>query len=154
MTLCTDCYIQQNGKTLMLYRNKKKNDINKGKWIGLGGKFEHGESPEQCLVREVREEAGVTLTDYRLRGIVTFTVTDDISEPLYLFIYTASKYIGEIRECDEGSLQWIDDDKIIDLDLWEGDKLFWDWILNTDKFFSASFIYSGTGLIKHQVALY
>ena len=154
MTLCTECYIQQNGKTLMLYRNKKGNDINKNKWIGLGGKFEYGESPEDCLIREVREEAGVTLTEYRMRGVVTFVMADNTSEPLYLFIYTASKYSGEIGDCDEGSLQWIDNDKILDLELWDGDKLFWEWMLKGDKFFSASFTYNGNSLIKHQVAFY
>jgi len=154
MILCTECYIQQEGKTLMLYRNKIKNDISQGKWIGVGGKFENGESPEQCLIREVKEEAGVTLTEFKLRGIVTFVMLDGTSEPMYLFIYTASKFTGEIGECDEGTLKWIDTSKILDLKLWDGDRFLWDWILNNDKFFSACFKYNGNDLIEHQVAFY
>jgi 8-oxo-dGTP diphosphatase len=138
----------------MLYRNKKKDDINQGKWIGLGGKFEVGESPEECLVREVREEAGVTVTDYSLRGILTFQLTDKPTEPLYIFIYTVSDYEGEIGECDEGTLEWIDNDKILDLDLWEGDRLFWGWLLEDKGLFSANFKYYKDKLIDHKVVFY
>ena len=154
MILCTDCYIQRDNKTLMLYRNKKKNDINQGKWIGVGGKFEPGESPEECLIREVKEEAGVTLTEFKLRGILTFQIMDEGSEPLYIFIYTASDFIGEIGECDEGTLEWVDTNKILELELWEGDRLFWDWILHDERMFSANFKYREDKLIEHQVTFY
>jgi len=139
----------------MLHRNKKENDINKNKWIGLGGKFEPGESPEQCLVREVKEEAGVILSEFKLRGIVTFNnIIGDPKHLYYIFIYTASDYIGEIGACDEGELRWIDNDKILDLELWEGDRLFWNWLLNDDRFFSANFVYDGDKLVENEVAFY
>ena len=155
MVLCSDCYIQKDGKTLMLLRNKKKNDINENKWIGLGGKFEQGESPEECLVREVKEESGVTLTEFKLRGIVTFSTLDgDPNNLFYIFIYTASDYIGEIGACDEGELHWIDNDKILDLNLWSGDRLFWSWILEDRPFFSAKFVYDGDELVRDDVVFY
>jgi len=138
----------------MLYRNKKEHDINKGKYIGLGGKFEPGESPEQCLLREIKEEAGVTLCGYRLRGIVTFVMLDGASEPIYMFVYTASSFTGEITPCDEGELHWVDTDKIFTLDLWEGDKIFWHWLLEDDRFFSAKFVYNGDNLFEHEETFY
>jgi len=138
----------------MLYRNKKKNDINQGKWIGLGGKFESGESPEECLVREVKEEAGVLITEFQLKGILTFQVIDDASMPMYIFVYTASAYEGEVAECDEGTLAWINTDKILELDLWEGDRLFWGWMLEEKGFFSANFKYKQDRLIDYQVSFY
>ena len=154
MILCTECYIQKDNKTLMLYRNKKKNDINQGKWIGLGGKFEFGESPEECLVREVKEEAGVLITEFTLKGILTFQVIDDQTEPMYIFVYTALAYEGDIVECDEGTLEWIDTEKILELDLWEGDRLFWGWMLEGKRFFSANFKYKQDRLIDYQVSFY
>ena len=154
MILATECYIQRENQILMLYRNKKKNDINKGKYIGLGGKFEYGESPEQCLIREIKEEVGVILTNYRLRGIVTFVMLDGASEPIYMFVYTAYGFTGEISACDEGELHWIDKDKILTLDLWEGDRLFWRWLLEDERFFSAKFVYNGNILVEHQEEFY
>ena len=155
MTLCTECYIQKDGKTLMLHRTKKKNDINEGKWIGLGGKFEPFESPEECLLREVYEEAGVTLTEFKLRGVVTFsTVEKDPTNSFCIFIFTASNYTGEIGECNEGELSWIDNDKILDLNLWEGDRLFWSWLLEDKPFFSANFVYDKDKLVKNDVIFY
>jgi len=158
MTLCTECYIQKDGQTLMLHRNKKNNDINQGKWIGLGGKFRGGESPEQCLLREVQEEAGVRLTDFVLRGMVTFLIEDKPDETLLIFVYTASDYEGDIDydDCDEGTLQWVDTDAVTDLDLWDGDRLFWEWMTSKDghRFFSARFVYSGEALVKHEVSFY
>ena len=154
MILCTECYIQKDNKTLMLYRNKKKNDINQGKWIGLGGKFDAGESPEECLVREVKEEAGVLITEYHLKGILTFQVLDNPSEPMYIFVYTASAYEGEVGDCDEGTLAWIDTDKILELELWEGDRLFWGWMLEEKGFFSANFKYEQDKLVDYQVRFY
>ncbi len=152
--LCTECYIQKDGKTLMLYRNKKEKDINKNKWIGLGGKFEAGESPEECLVREIKEEAGVMLTNYCFRGTVTFVMEDGEDEPIYMFIYTADSYEGTIGVCDEGELRWIDTDKIEELELWEGDRLFWPWLKSEKGFFSAKFVYQGDKLIEHQEKFY
>jgi len=154
MILTTECYIQKDGQTLMLYRNKKEHDINKGKYIGVGGKFEPGESPEECLLREVKEEAGVTLTDFRLRGLVTFVMLDGSSEPIYMFVFTANGFTGEITECDEGELRWVDTDKLFTLGLWEGDKLFWRWLLEDERFFSAKFVYNGDVLVEHEEVFY
>jgi len=154
MILCTECYIQKDNKTLMLYRNKKKDDINQGKWIGLGGKFDAGESPEECLMREVKEETGVLITEYQLRGILTFQVIDTLSEPMYIFVYTASAYEGEVGECDEGTLEWIDTEKILELELWEGDRLFWGWMSEEKGFFSANFKYMQDKLVDYQVSFY
>ena len=106
----------------MLHRVKKEKDINKDKWIGIGGHFEGTESPEECLLREVREETGLTLTDYRYRGIVTFVSGDSCLE--YMSLYTATGYKGELKECDEGTLEWIPKESVYDLNLWAGDKLF------------------------------
>ncbi|MCL2865014.1 MAG: 8-oxo-dGTP diphosphatase [Lachnospiraceae bacterium] len=153
MILSTTCYIQKDGKTLMLYRNKKKNDINKNKWIGLGGKFETGESPEQCLVREIKEEVGVTLTEFKLRGVLTFLTTEILDNPYYVFVYTATEFIGEIGVCDEGTLEWVDTDKIVDLELWEGDRLFWKWV-KEEQFFSAYFKYEADVLVEQAVTFY
>ncbi|MCL2655794.1 MAG: 8-oxo-dGTP diphosphatase, partial [Coriobacteriia bacterium] len=135
-------------------RNKKEHDINEGKWLGVGGKFEPGETPEQCLLREVTEETGVTLTAFELRGIMTFVALDGSSEPLYIFIFTASAYTGEVGECDEGTLAWIDTDKVCELERWEGDRLFWEWIVSGAPFFSAYFEYDGDRLVKHAVTFY
>ncbi len=118
----TLCYVEQDGRYLMLHRVKKQNDLNEGKWIGVGGKFEEGESPDDCLLREVQEETGLTLTQYRLRGIVTFLSQKWESE--YMFLYTATGFTGELTPCDEGNLEWVEIDKIESLPLWEGDKIF------------------------------
>ncbi|MCL2719388.1 MAG: 8-oxo-dGTP diphosphatase [Lachnospiraceae bacterium] len=153
MILCTECYIQKNGKTLMLYRNKKKNDINKNKYIGLGGRFEMGESPEECLVREVKEEAGVTLTNYRFRGTITF-LSNKISEPIYIFFFTADEYEGEIKDCDEGELHWVETGQIEGLNLWEGDYLIWKWLKADKGIFNGKLVYDGDKLMEHQVKIY
>ena len=119
----TLCYIEKDGKYLMLLRNKKENDLNEGKWIGIGGKFEKDETPDECLLREVKEETGLTLTDYKLRGVIGFISDKWDDENMYL--YTASEYTGELAaECDEGELRWIDKNEIMNLNLWEGDKVF------------------------------
>ena len=120
--LSTLCYIEQDGKYLMLHRTVKKNDVNKDKWIGVGGHFEHGESPEECLLREVKEETGYTLTSWKYRGIVTFVYGEDTVE--YMSLYTADGFTGEPIECDEGELEWVDKKDIPALELWEGDKIF------------------------------
>ena len=120
--LSTLCYIERDGQYLMLHRTVKENDVNRDKWIGVGGHFEHGESPEECLLREVREETGYTLTSWKYRGIVTFVYGEDVVE--YMSLYTADGFTGNPIACDEGELEWVDKDRIFSLELWEGDKIF------------------------------
>ena len=127
--LTTLCYLEHEGKYLMLHRVKKKEDVNKGKWIGVGGKFEPGESPEECLIREVREETGFELTGFRYRGLISFIYAD--KEPEYIFTYTSSEFdILSVPECDEGVFAWVDKDRILtDLELWEGDRYMFNYLL-------------------------
>lgn len=146
MELTTLCYIEQDNKYLMLYRNKKENDINKGKWIGVGGHFENGESPDDCLLREVREETGLTLKDYRLRGIITFIFNENEAE--YMFLYTAHKFDGILRECNEGILKWIDKSEIKNLNLWTGDMIFLDLLDKDIPVFSLKLEYNNDELIN------
>lgn len=144
---CTLCYIENDrGEYLMLHRVKKKNDVNHDKWIGVGGKFEDGESPEECLLREVREETGLTLTDYRFRGIVTFVSQGWETE--YMHLYTAGGYTGTLLECSEGNLEWVPREKVQDLPIWEGDKLFFRLMEDPDSpFFSLKLSYQGDRLV-------
>ena len=117
---CTLCYLEsEKGEYLMLHRVKKKNDVNHDKWIGVGGKFEEDESPEECLLREVREETGLTLTRWCFRGIVTFVAEGHETE--YIYLYTADQWTGEMIECNEGDLEWIPKGKVCDLPIWEGE---------------------------------
>lgn len=139
MGLTTLCYIEKNNQYLMLHRVVKKNDINKDKWVGIGGHFEKDESPEECLLREAKEETGLTLTSYRFRGLVTFL--SDKWDTEYMCLYTADAYEGELRECDEGTLEWIDKDKIGELKLWEGDKIFFRLLQEEAPFFSLKLRY-------------
>ena len=135
----TLCYIERQGQYLMLHRVKKENDINKDKWIGIGGKFEDKESPEECLVREVREETGLTLTDYTYRGLVTFVSDRWVTE--YMHLFTARTDQAEFIDCDEGDLEWVEKDKVKDLPIWTGDKIFLD-LLNQDvPFFSLKLLF-------------
>ena len=126
MGMTTLCYIEKDNKYLMLHRIKKEHDINKDKWIGVGGHFEHGESPEDCMFREVMEETGLTPLSYRFCGIVTFLSDMGTEKEAweYMCLYHIEEFKGEIKECDEGVLEWVDKEKILDLDLWEGDRLF------------------------------
>ena len=141
----TLCYIERNGQYLMLHRVKKKNDINHDKWIGIGGKFEAQESPEDCLLREAYEETGLTLTDYRYRGLVTFVSDEYPTE--YMHLFTASGWKGEAHPCDEGELAWIRKEKLLSLPLWEGDKISLR-LLDTDHpFFSLKLQYAGERLV-------
>ena len=128
------------GEYLMLHRVKKKNDINHDKWIGVGGGFEHGESPEECALRETREETGLTLTDCRFRGIVTFDCEGQ--ETLYMHLFTASGWTGELTDCDEGELEWVPKEKVYDLPIWEGDKIFFRLLEEGRPFFSLKLSYS------------
>ncbi|WP_026508268.1 NUDIX hydrolase [Butyrivibrio sp. MC2013] len=131
-SLTTLCYIDDGKRFLMMNRNKKKRDVNSGKWIGVGGHFEDGEDPVDCLLREVHEETGLKLLGYNFRGIVTFVYDDNIPE--YMHLFTADSYEGEIGSCDEGDLEWIDKNDIFDLELWEGDKIFLKRLVDdTDK---------------------
>lgn len=142
----TLCYIEKDDKYLMLYRNKKKNDINEGKWIGIGGKFEKDESADECLLREVKEETGLVLKDYQFRGVVYFRTDEGYSEDMYL--YTSDSYTGELQECTEGELHWIDKDKILDLNLWEGDKYFIEKILNNESNIEMTMRYANDELVS------
>ena len=144
---CTLCYLENDrGEYLMLHRVKKKNDVNKDKWIGVGGKFEADESPDECLLRGVREETGLTLTDYRLRGIVTFVSQGWETE--YMFLYTAAGWTGKLTDCDEGTLEWVDKRKVGDLPIWKGDELFFRLIEDpASPFFSLKLSYQGDELV-------
>ena len=143
----TLCYIENDGKYLMLHRIKKQNDLNQDKWIGIGGKFEDRESPEQCVRREVLEETGLTLNACNYRGIITFVSDKWPTE--YMHLFTSSDFIGEIKECDEGVLEWVDKQKIYSLPLWQGDKIFLKLIENPDTlFFSLRLEYKGDTLIS------
>lgn len=145
--LTTLCYIENNGKYLMMHRVKKENDINKDKWIGVGGHFEADESPEECLLREVKEETGLTLTSWNLRGIITFICDRHPTE--YMFLYTADAYSGELTECSEGNLEWIDKAKVCELPIWEGDRIFFRLIIEGDRpFFSLKLKYEGDTLME------
>lgn len=149
MELTTLCYIEKDESYLMLHRVSKKHDVNKDKWIGVGGHFEQGESPEDCLLREVKEETGLTLKSYRFRGILTFNFNDNESE--YICLYTADKFEGELRDCDEGTLEWVPKREIHNLNLWEGDMIFFD-LLNQDvPFFSLKLQYQGDILIGYEL---
>ena len=152
MKLSTICYIEKEDKTLLLHRTKKKNDVHKDRWIGLGGKIEGGETPEECIIREVKEESGLTIKSPQLRGIMTFPKFKD-DEDWYVFLFTADEFDGELQECNEGELKWIDSDKIFDLNISEGDKLFLGW-LKKYKMFSAKFIYEEGKLIDHSLVVY
>ena len=148
----TLCYIEQDGKYLMLHRTKKENDLNKDKWIGVGGKFEDKESPEECAIRETKEETGLTLKTCKLRCIVTFV--SNIWETEYMYVFTSDNFEGNLIECKEGDLEWVDKDKIDTLELWEGDKIFLDRIKNNSSFFTAKIEYDGDKLVKYEVYEY
>ncbi len=143
--LTTLCYIEKDEKYLMLHRVSKKNDINKDKWVGVGGHFEYGESPEDCLLREVLEETGLTLTSYRFRGIVTFIADEHPAE--YMCLFTADGFTGDLAECNEGSLEWVPIKDIPSLNLWQGDKIFLDLLAQNAPFFSLKLRYKGDTLV-------
>lgn len=146
MSLTTLCYVEQDGKYLMMHRIKKKNDVNQEKWVGIGGHFEADESPEECLLREAMEETGLTLTSYRFRGLVTFI--SDKWETEYMCLYTADGFEGEITECNEGELVWIPKEEVMNLKLWEGDKIFFRLLNEDAPFFSLKLRYEGENLVE------
>lgn len=139
--LSTLCYIEKNGSYLMLHRTVKKHDVNKDKWIGVGGHFEEGESPEECVLREVKEETGYTLTSYQYRGLVTFVSGDGVTE--YMSLFTADEFEGEPIACDEGELAWVPVKNVWDLNIWEGDKIFFRLMDEKLPFFSLKLVYDG-----------
>ena len=138
------CYIKHNDDYLFLFRNKKEHDINEGKWIGVGGHLEKGETKEQALIREIKEETGLDIISFTYRGELLF-INDDFEEIMYL--YTSSDFKGELKECDEGELHWVDKDKIMDLNLWEGDREFLPLLINSDKFIKMKLIYKQSNLV-------
>lgn len=146
MVLTTLCYIEKDDAYLMLHRVRKKLDVNKDKWIGIGGKFEENESPEDCLLREAKEETGLTLTSWRLRGVITFLC--DHWETEYIFLYTADGYEGEMTECAEGTLEWVKKDRLDELNLWEGDRIFFRLLAEDRPFFSMKLAYEGDQLVS------
>ena len=137
----TLCYIEKEGAYLMLHRIKKEQDENRDKWIGVGGKFEDKESPEDCVLREVKEETGLTLTDYRYRGIVTFV--SDVWPCEYMHLFTATGFEGEIKECDEGVLEWLPKEQLYALPMWAGDRIFLELLDAGAPFFSLKLVYEG-----------
>ena len=149
--LTTLCYIEKDNNYLMLHRVKKENDLNKDKWIGVGGKFEEGETPEECLLREVKEETGLTLTNYKFRGIITFISDEWGCE--YMHLFTADAYEGELpentmRDCSEGELVWVPKEEVCNLHLWEGDKIFLRLLEEREEFFSLKLRYEGDTLVE------
>lgn len=144
--LTTLCYIEQDEKYLMLHRVKKENDINKDKWIGVGGHFEPGESPEECLLREVKEETGLTLTSWKFRGIVSFI--SDKWDTEYMCLFTADGFEGEMTSCNEGTLEWVEKTQVTKLPIWEGDKIFLQLLNENRDFFSLKLRYEGERLAE------
>ncbi len=151
MILATLCYLKHNGKTLMIHRNKKANDIHEGKWNGLGGKLEAGETPEECVVREVREESGLSIRNPRLHGLLMFPKFK--GNDWYVFVFTATEFDGELIESPEGRLEWIPDEKLTELNLWESDHIFFPWLGN-GKFFSARFDYNEDKMTGYEVVFH
>ena len=141
----TLCYIEKDGCYLLLHRIKKENDLNKDKWVGIGGKFEENESPEECLLREAMEETGLTLTDYRYCGIVTFV--SDKWEGEYMHLFHATGFHGELIDCNEGTLEWVDKGFFTSLPQWEGDKIFLSLMEEKVPFFSLKLCYEGDRLV-------
>ena len=144
--MTTLCYIEQNDSYLMLHRISKQNDANKDKWIGIGGHFEENESPEECVLREVMEETGLTLLSYRFRGLITFV--SDKWETEYMCLFTADEFEGELQDCDEGELCWVRKSDINSLNLWEGDKVFFRLLEERQEFFTLKLVYEGEKLVE------
>ena len=152
MKLATLCYVMNENKTLMIYRNKKENDYHKGKWNGLGGKLEFGETPEECAIREIREESGLIVRNPKMKGIITFPMFDGVDD-WYVFVFAIKDFQGELIDSNEGELEWIPNNNLFDLNLWEGDPIFIKWLFQ-DKFFSAKFIYEDGKYMEHEVVFH
>ena len=148
----TLCYLERDGSLLMLFRNKKAVDENHGKWIGVGGKFEEGETPEECAVREVYEETGLKVGSLRLRGIITFVMQLLTTE--YMFLYTCDDFSGELSDpdgCPEGILRWMEKEKLDELPMWEGDRIFLRLLMEEHPFFSLKLCYDQDGSLSQAV---
>jgi 8-oxo-dGTP diphosphatase len=152
MKLATLCYLRRNGRTLMVHRVRKANDMHQGKWNGLGGKLEPGETPEECALREIYEEAGLVVRHPQLKGFLTFPAFDDF-EDWYVFVYLVTDFEGDLIDSPEGDLRWIDNTALTSLDLWEGDAIFLTW-LEHKGIFSAKFNYKNARLVSHSVVFY
>ena len=152
MKLATLCYIIKDNKTLMIYRNKKENDYHEGKWNGLGGKFEQGESPEECAIRELKEETGLDVKNPVMKGFITFPKFDGVDD-WYVFVFVIKEFKGELIDSPEGHLEWIENDKLTELNLWEGDAIFLPWLFQ-EKFFSAKFNYDNGKFVDYEVIFY
>lgn len=152
MKLATICYVRQDDRTLMIHRVKKKNDVHEGKWNGLGGKFEPGETPEECARREIFEESGLKVRKLLLKGFLSFPLFAN-EEDWYAFVFIASDFEGELIDSLEGNLRWIDNSELLKLNLWEGDRIFLPW-LDQPGFFSAKFSYQNGRLIEHSVTFH
>jgi 8-oxo-dGTP diphosphatase len=154
MKLATLCYVfdKKQDAVLMIHRVKKTNDYHRGKWNGLGGKFEIGESPEDCASREIREESGLIVKSLKLKGFITFPLFDGV-EDWYVFLFTSDEFTGELIDSAEGNLEWIPIGELTKINLWDGDKLFIPWLFE-DKFFSAKFIYKNGRYLNHEVNYY
>lgn len=153
MKVTTLCYIEKDEKYLMLHRTKKENDINKDKWIGVGGHAEGNESPEECLLREVKEETGLELLSYKFRGLITF-VSDDC-EPEMMCLFTSDDFRGEIITCDEGEFEWVSKTEVPKLPTWEGDAIFLKLLLNNEeRFFTLKLVYENEKLVEKAVQIY
>jgi 8-oxo-dGTP diphosphatase len=142
----TLCYIEQDNAYLMLHRIKKQNDLNHDKWVGIGGKFEEKESPADCICREALEETGLTLTDYRYCGLVTFVSDQWETEQMHLF--HATGFTGQLKDCDEGVLEWVDKDRLLTLPMWEGDVIFLKLLAQGGPFFALKLVYEGDRLAE------
>jgi len=152
MKLATLCYVQHNNTTLMIHRIKKENDIHEGKWNGLGGKFQSGETPEECVIREVFEESGLRIQLPELRGILTFP-NFARDEDWYAFVFIAAEFEGELIDSSEGDLKWIPNGDVMNLNLWEGDRFFLP-LLDQPGFFSGKFEYQNGRLVEHSMIIY
>ena len=152
MKLATLCYVRKDNHTLMIHRVKKENDHHEGKWNGLGGKFEQGETPEECAIREIKEESGLTVKNLVLKGFITFPLFDFVDD-WYVFVFVIDKFEGELIDSPEGNLKWIPNDQLTGINLWDGDKIFLEW-LDQDKFFSAKFIYENKEFKDYTVEFY
>ena len=152
MVNSTLIYLERDGQYLMLHRTKKKNDMNHDKWLGIGGKFEEGESPEDCVIRETLEETGLQVRSLRFRGLVTFILNDDVTE--YMHLFTSDDFDGEVKDCDEGELAWVKKEEVPCLPVWEGDKLFLKELTEDRGFFSLKLVYRDDVLKDSRMILY
>jgi 8-oxo-dGTP diphosphatase len=152
MKLATLCYLRKDGHTLMIHRVKKENDMHAGKWNGLGGKLEPGETPEACAIREILEESGLIVKNLILKGIITFPGFSN-DEDWYTFLFVIDDFEGQLIDSPEGHIRWIPDDELLDLYMWPGDRIFIPW-LDRPEFFSGKFVYKDNQLVEHDVVFY